>query len=71
MARQPPIERGQRFRDLQSTSFMSARREWIVEYLFTATDQLLYARLVNASDLTQRKTISLQTLGDTRRFARL
>jgi hypothetical protein len=41
---------------------------WVVERVFSSTDQLRYARLVNAADPTLRKTLALDVLMDRQRY---
>jgi hypothetical protein len=65
------IERGQRYRDISPGRFGALGTEWIVEAVFQGTDGMVYAQLVLASDLTQRKTLSGHALSDRRRFQRL
>jgi len=66
-----PIGPGQRYRDTQATIFGLPGSEWIVEEVFTGIDGVQYARVVSASDLTQRKTLSVAILRDRRRFERV
>ena len=68
MAKQQSISRGQRFRDVQVGSFGQPGPEWIVDGIFIGTDGLTYAYLVSGRDSTQRKTLSLDILGDRHRF---
>ena len=65
------IERGQRFRDVDTRAFGQAADEWIVDDLRAGSDGVEYAHLVRAFDLTQRKTLSVAILGDRRRFRRV
>ena len=65
------IERGQRYREVGLRAFGQAADEWIVDDLTTGSDGVEYAHLVCASDLTQRKTLSVAILGDRRRFHRV
>jgi hypothetical protein len=67
----PTVERGQRFRDIHRGAFGSSGVEWIVDALFRGQDGLEYARLVCASDPTQRKSLSVDVLRDRRRFQRV
>ncbi len=62
---------GQRYRDIQPALFGRPGSEWIVEDLFTGTDGLKYARVVAASDLTERKTLSQAVFNDRSRFVRV
>jgi hypothetical protein len=71
MASKHPVERGQRYRDLSSSRFGVLGTEWIVDAIFKGTDGIRYAHLVNASDLTQHKTLALDVLGDRNRFERV
>ena len=63
MASKNPVERGQRYRDLSSSRFGIMGTEWVVDAIFLATDGIQYAQIINASDLTQRKTLSLRLRG--------
>jgi hypothetical protein len=65
------LKRGQRYRDLHPGRPSASGAEWIVEALFRGTDGLRYAVLVCASDLTQRKTLSIDVLSDEERFQRM
>jgi hypothetical protein len=65
------VERGQRYRDLSAGRFGPLGTEWIVDAIFIGTDGIQYAQLVNASDLTQHKTLAVDVLGDRKRFERL
>jgi hypothetical protein len=40
----------------------------VVERLFSSTDQLRYAQLVNVADSTLRKTLALDVLMDRQRY---
>jgi hypothetical protein len=71
MASKHPVERGQRYRDLSPGRFGALGTEWIVDAIFQGTDGIQYAQLVNASDLTQRKTLAVDVLGDRKRFERV
>ena len=71
MPAEQPIERGQRYRDLSPGRFGPLGTEWIVEAIFIGTDGIQYAQLVNASDLTQHKTLAVDVLGDRKRFERV
>jgi hypothetical protein len=62
------VETGQRYRDVHQGLFGITRTEWIVESLFRGTDGLTYARIVCASDHTQRKSLSVDVLTDRSRF---
>jgi len=64
------VEPGQRYRDVHQGLFGMTRTEWVVESLFTGTDGLTYARIVCASDQTQRKSLSVDVLSDRSRFQR-
>jgi hypothetical protein len=66
-----PVERGQRYRDLSTGRFGPLGTEWIVDAIFIGTDGIQYAQLVNASDLTQQKTLAVDVLGDRKRFERV
>ena len=71
MALKHPVERGQRYRDLAAGRFGPLGTEWIVDAVFLGTDGIQYAQLVNASDLTQHKTLAVDVLGDRKRFERV
>jgi hypothetical protein len=71
MVSKHPVERGQRYRDLSSSRFGILGTEWIVDAIFKGIDGIGYAQLVNASDLTQHKTLALDVLGDRKRFERV
>jgi hypothetical protein len=71
MSPKQPVERGQRYRDLSSSRFGVLGTEWIVDAIFRGTDGIRYAQLVNASDLTQHKTLALDVLADKKRFERV
>jgi hypothetical protein len=71
MTARHPVERGQRYRDLSSSRFGVLGTEWIVDAIFQGTDGIQYAQLVNASDLTQQKTLAVDLLGDRKRFERV
>ncbi len=64
----PPIALGQRFRDVRVGLFGRQSSIWIVDELFVGRDHIDYARLVCASDPSERKTLSLAVLRDPRRF---
>ena len=66
-----PVERGQRYRDLSAGRFGLLGTEWIADAIFLGTDGIQYAQLVNASDLTQYKTLAVDVLGDRKRFERV
>ena len=52
-----------------SASFMGNRNlVWSVTALYTGTDGLLYAKLVNALDSSLTKTLGVDALTDPRRF---
>jgi hypothetical protein len=65
------IERGQRYRDLSSGRFGPLGTEWVVDAIFRGTDGIQYVQLVNASDLTQQKTLAVDVLNDRKRFERV
>jgi hypothetical protein len=71
MAVKTPIGRGQRYRDLSPGRFGALGTEWIVDAIFLGTDGIQYAQLVNASDLTQQKTLAVDVLNDRKRFERV
>jgi hypothetical protein len=66
-----PVERGQRYRDLSAGRFGVLGTEWIVDAIFLGTDGIGYAQIINASDLTQRKTLAVDVLGDRKQFQRV
>jgi hypothetical protein len=68
MASNHLVERGQRYRDLSSGRFGVLGTEWIVDAIFLGTDGIQYAQIINASDLTQHKTLAVGVLGDRKRF---
>ena len=70
MASAPPISVGQRFRDVQQRNFGRPGLEWIVQEMITGTDGIAYAKLVCATDLSKRKTLSFAVLGERSRFQR-
>lgn len=61
-----PIEPGRRYREIRRAGSASGD-EWIVEGI---TDRLglKHARLIRATDLTKRKTLSVRALADPTRF---
>jgi hypothetical protein len=65
------VKRGQRYRDINPGRPSASETDWIVEALFRGTDGVRYAVLVCASDLTQRKTLSIDALSDEERFQRM
>ncbi len=65
------IERGYRYRHVHPGLFGTLGTEWIVDALFRGTDGVAYARLICASDVTLRKTLSVHALNDARRFLRV
>lgn len=65
-----PIALGQRYRDKQPGQFSRPALDWIVEAVYTGVDGIGHAKLVCASDLAQRKTLSVSALLDQRRFVR-
>ncbi len=65
-----PIASGTRYRDLQATVFGQPQPEWIVEHVYVAAG-IEHARLVSAANPGERKTLSLYTLRDQRRFKRV
>lgn len=59
---------GQRYREV-GTNYLGLRKAvWAVDAVFTSTDSLRYARLVNVADATLRKTLALDALTDRHRF---
>jgi hypothetical protein len=71
MALKDSLKRGQRYRDIHMGRPSASGTEWIVEALFRGTDGAGYAVLVCASDLTQRKTLSIDALSDGEGFQRV
>ena len=71
MMSKQPVERGQRYRDVHPGAFGPVGTEWIVEALYRGTDGVQYAALVCASDLTRRKTLSIDALNDGEGFQRV
>jgi hypothetical protein len=65
------IALGERFRDVQPSMFARSGLEWIVEDVRVGSDGIEHARLVCASDATERKTLSVSALRDQRRFLRI
>lgn len=61
---------GERYRATVPGQFARPALDWIVEALYTGTDGIGHAKLVCASDLVQRKTLSVSVLLDHRRFVR-
>ena len=66
-----PIVLGQRFRDVRRGSFGASGLEWTIEALITGVDGIAYARLISSHDPTQRKTLSVDVLGDKRWYLRV
>lgn len=62
-----PITPGMRYRDVQATVLP----DWIVEEVYVAAAGIEHARLVSATRPAERKTLSVATLRDRRRFARV
>ena len=75
MAARQPVEQQQRYRDIRKGIrkgfFGMSGIEWIVEDAFLGTDRVRYARLVCASDLTLKKILAEDLLGDRRCFQRM
>jgi len=65
------VKRGERYREIHPRRASASGTEWIVEALFRGTDGVRYAVLVCASDLTQRKTLSIDALSDGEGFERV
>jgi hypothetical protein len=65
------IKRGERYRETHPRRPSESGTEWIVEALFRGTDGVGYAVLVCTSDLTQRKTLSIDALNDGEGFQRV
>lgn len=61
---------GERYRDREPGRFARPALDWIVEAVYTGADGIGHAKLVCASDLAQRKTLSISVLLDARRFVR-
>ena len=62
------VEVGQRYRSRHANFLGRAGDVWVVEYLFTATDAMLYAKLAAETDPSLSKTLSIAALIDRRRF---
>jgi hypothetical protein len=71
MASVPSISIGQHFRDVQQRTFGRPGLEWIVEACHTGTDGVAYARLICATDTSNRKTLSIAVLAERARFLRI
>ena len=71
MANSPSIVAGQHYREVQPRFLKRPGIEWIVEAAYTGTDGVAYVRLVNATDRTMRKTLSVSVLNDRHRFQRV
>jgi hypothetical protein len=71
MALKDSLKRGQRYREIHPRLPSASGTEWIVEALFRGTEEVRYAVLVCASDLTQRKTLSIDALSDGEGFQRV
>jgi hypothetical protein len=65
------VKRGRRYRDVHAGRPSASETEWIVEALYRGTDGVRYAVLVCASDLTRRKTLSIDALSDAEGFQRV
>ncbi len=61
---------GERYRGLERGQFSRPGLDWIVEAVYTGSDGIGHAKLVCASDLVRRKTLSVSVLLDARRFER-
>ena len=70
MAMKREILVGERYRGLERGQFARPALDWIVEAVYTGTDGIGHAKLVCASDLVQRKTLSASVLLDPKRFVR-
>ncbi|MDB5410497.1 MAG: hypothetical protein JWL84_5409 [Rhodospirillales bacterium] len=62
------VQIGQRYRAVGTSFLGSPTGVWVVGDIFTSTDSLRYARLVNVPDPTLKKTLAIEVLGDRRRF---
>lgn len=63
------VEPGQHFRRVRRGSHGHPREaEWIVEAVQTDAQGIRHARLVNAADQTERKTLAADVLADPSRF---
>jgi hypothetical protein len=71
MALKEALKRGQRYHDTHPGRPGASGTEWIIEALYRGTDGVQYAVLVCASNLTQRKTLSIDALSDGERFRRV
>jgi hypothetical protein len=65
------VKRGERYRDIHPGRASASETEWIVEALYRGIDGVQYAVLVCASDLTRRKTLSIDALSDGEGFLRV
>lgn len=64
------LKAGDRLRETAGQLYGRIGAEWVVEDIFVGTDGIEYARLVRASDASDRKTLSIAVLTDRRRFMR-
>lgn len=62
------IRIGQIYQPTEATFLGTRTLVWTVTALYTGTDGLAYARLVNAADPTMTKTLGVDVLADPRRF---
>jgi hypothetical protein len=63
------IEPGQHYRRVRPGAHGHPREaEWIVEAVQTDAQGIRHARLVNAADRTERKTLAADVLADPARF---
>lgn len=63
------IEPGQHFRRVRPGAYGHPREaEWIVEAVQTDAQGIRHARLINAADPTERKTLATAVLADPARF---
>ena len=62
------VQIGQRYRAVGTSFLGSPTGVWVVGDIFTSTDSLRYARLVNVPDPTLMKTLAVEVLTDRRRY---
>ena len=62
------VEPGQHYRRVRPGVYRPAGSEWIVEAVQTDAQGIPHARLVNAVDPTERKTLATDVLADPSRF---
>jgi hypothetical protein len=62
---------GEQFQELGAGYLGKRSAVWVVEGMFTKSDELRYAKLICSSDASLRKTLSTAVLADRRRFTRV